>query len=64
MRSSDRDNIVQLRPITIGNDYGATLEILGGVSVQDTVIVNPADSLEEGQKVNVATGNQGGGNAS
>lgn len=58
------NNIVQLRPISIGKDYGATLEILGGVGVQDTVIVNPADSLENGQKVNVATGNQGGGNAS
>ena len=26
------DNKVQLRPITIGRDYGTTLEILGGVS--------------------------------
>ena len=49
------DNKVQLRPITIGRDYGAMLEILGGVSLEDRVIINPADSLEEGQKVNVAT---------
>ena len=49
------DNKVQLRPITIGRDYGATLEILGGVSLEDRVIINPADSLEDGQKVNVAT---------
>ncbi len=54
------NNIVQLRPISIGKDYGATLEILGGVGVQDTVIVNPADSLESGQKVNVAKSTQGG----
>ncbi len=54
------DNKVQLRPITIGRDYGATLEILGGVSVEDQVVVNPADSLEEGQQVNVAPQNQGG----
>jgi multidrug efflux system membrane fusion protein len=45
---------VQLRPINIGRDYGATLEILGGVSPTDQVIINPADSLEEGQQVNVA----------
>src|SRR5580692_2786669 len=45
---------VQLRPINIGRDYGATLEILGGVSPDDQVVVNPADSLEDGQQVNVA----------
>ena len=54
------DNKVQLRPITIGRDYGSTLEILGGVGVEDQVVVNPADSLEEGQQVNIAPPNQGG----
>ena len=54
------DHKVQLRPITIGRDYGSTLEILGGVSVEDQVVVNPADSLEEGQQVNIAPQNQGG----
>ena len=54
------DNKVRLRPITIGRDYGNTLEILGGVSVEDQVVVNPADSLEEGQQVNVAPQSQGG----
>ena len=54
------DNKVQLRPITIGRDYGATLEVLGGVSLQDRIIINPADSLEEGQTVNVAAENRAG----
>ena len=48
------DGRVQLRPINIGRDYGTTLEILGGVSPTDQIVVNPADSLEEGQQVNVA----------
>jgi multidrug efflux pump subunit AcrA (membrane-fusion protein) len=48
------DNKVQLRPITIGRDYGTTLEILGGVNLEDRIIINPAESLEDGQKVNVA----------
>lgn len=48
------DNRVQLRPINIGKDYGTTLEILGGVTVADPVIINPSDSLEEGQQVNIA----------
>jgi membrane fusion protein, multidrug efflux system len=45
---------VQLRPINIGRDYGATLEVLGGVSPTDQIVINPADSLEDGQQVNVA----------
>jgi RND family efflux transporter MFP subunit len=48
------DNKVQLRPINIGRDYGATLEILGGVSPGDRIVINPPDSLEQGQAVNVA----------
>jgi membrane fusion protein, multidrug efflux system len=48
------DNKVELRPINIGRDYGTTLEILGGVSPADRIVVNPPDSLEQGQPVNVA----------
>jgi RND family efflux transporter MFP subunit len=54
------DGKVHLRPIAIGKDYGATLEILGGVEIDDRVIINPSDSLEEGQQVNVAPENHGG----
>jgi RND family efflux transporter MFP subunit len=49
----DSGGKVQLRPINIGRDYGATLEVLGGVSSTDQVVINPADSLDEGQQVNV-----------
>jgi RND family efflux transporter MFP subunit len=48
------DNKVQLRRISIGRDYGTILEILGGVASGDRVIINPPDSLEDGQQVNVA----------
>jgi multidrug efflux system membrane fusion protein len=48
------DGKVQLRPITIGRDYGTTLEVLGGVSPDDQIVVNPSDSLENGQPVNIA----------
>jgi len=47
------DSKIQLRPISIGRDYGTTLEILGGISPTDRIVINPADSLEEGQQVNV-----------
>jgi len=47
------DDKVQLRAITIGKDYGTSLEILQGVAINDQVIINPPDSLEGGQKVKV-----------
>jgi multidrug efflux system membrane fusion protein len=50
----DKDGKVHLQPIKIGRDFGATLEILGGLDVNDQIIINPADSLEEQQKVHVA----------
>lgn len=49
------DNKVQLRAITIGKDYGTSLEILDGVTVNDRVIVNPPDSLEQDEEVRIAT---------
>lgn len=53
------DGKVQLRHISIGRDYGTTLEVVGGVGVNDRIIVNPADSIENGQKVNVAAAAKG-----
>jgi membrane fusion protein, multidrug efflux system len=48
------DSKIELRHINIGRDYGTRLEILGGVAPTDPVVVNPPDSLENGQQVNVA----------
>ncbi len=47
------DNKVQLRPVTIGRDFGTYVEILGGLKPSDWIIINPADSLEDGQLVHV-----------
>lgn len=55
------DKKIQLRSINIGKDYGTTLEILGGVSIQDQVVINPSDSLENGQEVNLAQASPGQG---
>lgn len=46
---------VELRPVTLGRDLGPSLEILNGVSPQDRVILNPADSIAEGTTVTVVT---------
>jgi len=55
------DNKVQLRPISIGKDYGTTLEVVAGVSTQDQIVINPPDSLEDGQQVNLAPPSPGQG---
>jgi membrane fusion protein, multidrug efflux system len=48
------DNKIQMRAIDIGRDYGTTLEIITGVSTGDQVVINPPDSLEQGEQVNLA----------
>lgn len=55
------DKKVHLRAIAIGKDYGTTLEILAGVSVPDQIVINPPDSLEDGQPVNLAPASPGQG---
>jgi RND family efflux transporter MFP subunit len=42
-----------LQPLVIGRDYGNTLEVLSGLKADDWIVLNPADSLEDNQKVNV-----------
>lgn len=54
------DGKVKLTPIIIGRDYGSSVEILGGLQASDQIIVNPADSLEDGQSVKIARPNQSG----
>ena len=48
------DGKVELRGVTLGRDFGPTVEILGGVGPTDRVILNPADSLVGGTIVRVA----------
>jgi RND family efflux transporter MFP subunit len=49
-----KDGRVALVPVTLGRDYGNTVEVVSGLSGDEQVIVNPPDSLESGQVVRVA----------
>lgn len=49
----DSDQRARLRPLVIGRDYGTTLEVLGGLKADDWIVMNPPDSLEDGQEVHV-----------
>jgi RND family efflux transporter MFP subunit len=46
---------IRLKPILIGRDFGNKLEVLNGLELTDRIVVNPADSLEDGQLVKVKT---------
>jgi multidrug efflux system membrane fusion protein len=50
----DSNNVVHLTDVTVGRDYGTTVEIVHGLSEADNVILNPSDSLEPGIKVRFA----------
>jgi len=41
-------------PVTLGHDYGTTVEIVSGIDPNDQVIVAPSDSLSDGTLVRVA----------
>jgi len=56
-----RDGQAQLVPVTIGRDYGETVEILSGLRPTDHVIVAPSDSLTSGTPVRIASVPAGAG---
>ena len=49
----DTNHRAHLRAITVGRDYGTTLEVLQGLAASDWIVLNPADSLDDGQEVRV-----------
>lgn len=55
-----RNNRAELVPITIGRDYGSSVEVIAGISPTDQVIVNPSDSLVTGTAVQVSAANRAG----
>jgi len=56
------DNIAHVVPVTIGQDDGATVQIVTGLKDGDRVIQDPPDSLIEGEKVNPQNPNSQGQN--
>lgn len=50
----DAQGRVSLRPVTVGRNFGETVEALDGVGETDRLVLNPSDSLGEGDLVVVA----------
>lgn len=53
----DKDDVVQIRKVGLGKDYGRSVEVLTGCDEGDRVVLNPSDLLKNGTKVRVRTGN-------
>ena len=48
------NNHVTLKSVQQGRDFGTSVELLSGLSPEDTIIVNPPDSVTNGQVVRIA----------
>ncbi|HEY1986706.1 MAG TPA: efflux RND transporter periplasmic adaptor subunit [Terracidiphilus sp.] len=53
-------NVAHLVPVIIGQDNGATVEVVSGLNGNDRVIQDPPDSIIEGEKLHVESPNQNG----
>jgi RND family efflux transporter MFP subunit len=49
----DSNHRVHLQGLNIGRDYGSSLEVLSGLNLNDWIVLNPPDSIEEGEEVHV-----------
>lgn len=47
-------NRVSLVPVTVGRDFGNTIEVLSGLTDTSQIVLNPPDSLVNGEVVRVA----------
>lgn len=50
---------VELKPITIGHDYGTQVEAIAGLTGNESIVVNPPDSIVAGQQVRVVNPSAG-----
>ena len=51
----DATGHVKLKTVSIARDLGASVDISSGVSPQDRIIDNPADALQDGDEVRIAS---------
>jgi RND family efflux transporter MFP subunit len=53
-----RNGEVKLVPISIGHDYGSTVEVTSNLTTKDIVIADPSDSIMDGSRVEIADSGQ------
>jgi RND family efflux transporter MFP subunit len=50
----DAGGRVTLRPVTLGRDFGNSVEVVSGLSGDEQIVANPPDSIEDGETVRIA----------
>jgi RND family efflux transporter MFP subunit len=53
--SVDAAGKVKLLPVKVGRNYGPSVEVVQGISGKERLVMNPSDSLGDGDVVSVAT---------
>ncbi|MDE3154618.1 MAG: efflux RND transporter periplasmic adaptor subunit [Acidobacteriota bacterium] len=48
------DGRVALKTVAPGRDFGTSMEILSGLTGHESIVINPPDSIQDGQRVRVA----------
>jgi RND family efflux transporter MFP subunit len=51
----------ELKPITLGHDFGSEVEVVAGLTGNESIVVNPPDSIVAGEEVRVAQPAAGSG---
>jgi hypothetical protein len=51
----DHDGRVHLQSVSIQRDLGAELELASGLTGEEQVVVNPPDSIADGQEVRIVS---------
>jgi RND family efflux transporter MFP subunit len=49
----EHGNKIALKTVALGRDFGGTIEVVSGLDMRDSVVINPPDSIAEGQTVRV-----------
>jgi len=55
----DSASRIHLKPVTLGRNLGETIEVVDGVGTGDRLVVNPSDSLAEGDAVALGVADDG-----
>lgn len=48
------DNKAQLVPVILGRDFGDSVELVAGIRREDRIVINPSDSIIDGQEVQIS----------
>jgi RND family efflux transporter MFP subunit len=58
----DSGSRITLKKLIVGRDFGSSIEVLDGATPQDAIVINPPDSLENGEQVAISGPNGDQGN--